>query len=161
MDQNIQKALWLGVGILFFVSVVSIGIFLFSKGQAIAENSGKQIDEANSLIGEGEFKDYDNSVVQGSDVVNAINKYKSRRNEVVIVVKTKRSADYQYISTGSVSGTALSGELNAKNKSANDSDIKKANNKNDEHYINPYGEFYAQLIYDENGTIRGIYVDQQ
>lgn len=161
MDQNIQKALWLGVGILFFVSVVSIGVFLFAKGQSIAETSGKQIDEANSLIAEGEYKDYNNRSVQGSDVLNAINKYKNRGDEIIIIVETKYPSTYEYISTGTVNQTELQGTLTAKDKADNDTDIRNANDKTNRYYINPYGEFYSQLIYDANGTIRGILAEQQ
>lgn len=161
MDQNIQKALWLGIGILFFVAVVSIGIFLFNKGQSIAETSGKQIDEANSMIAEAEFSDYSNQEVMGSDILNAINKYKNKGDEITIKVVTNYPTTYQYISAGTVNGTELQTTLTGKTKSVNDTDIKNANDKTSPYYINPYAKFYSQLIYDANGTIRGILATQQ
>ena len=161
MDQNIQKALWLGVSILFFVAVVSIGIFLFNKGKAIADNSGKQIDQANMLIAEGEYSDYSNRIIQGNDVLNAINRYKNSGNEITIRVQTNYPTTYHYISTGTVNGTQLQGALTAKNKTAIDTDIQNANTKTSPYYINPYAKFYSQLIYDANGTVRGITVVQQ
>lgn len=160
MDQNIQKALWLGVGILFFGAVVSIGLFMFGKGQSIAEASGQQLDVMAKQLGDIEYAGFDNEVVRGGDVINKIEQLKGNGGEVVVVVVTN-SGTTTYISTGSVTGTAMTGTLTKKTKAQNDSDIKLAKDVNSTQYINNSGKFYAQIIYDTNEAARGILFIQQ
>lgn len=161
MDSNIQKALWLGVGILFFVAVVSTGIFLFGKGKTLAESSGDQLDSMSKQLSEVEYSSYDNCEISGSDVLNAIKKYKASGGEMIIVVKTSYPSTTQYISSGTVNTTVLSTALSGKTKTLTDQDIKDAGTKTTTTYINPLGSFYSQLIYDSNDAVKGITVVQQ
>ncbi len=161
MDQNIQKALWLGVGILFFITVVSIGLFLLNQGKGLANEAGKQLTDVSVTLSEAEYSPFDNTTVSGSDVVNAIKRYKSNSGELIICVDTKLAATYQYISGGSVTGTSLSGTLNTKTKAVIDNDIAKSEDKTDNLYINKSGKFYSELIYDDNEVVRGMTFIQQ
>ena len=161
MDQNIQKALWLGVGIMMFVAIVSTGLFLFNKGKTVAEVGGGQLDTVSEQLAMSKFNSFDNEVVSGSMVINTIKEYKNEGGEFIIVVTTSYPSTTQYISTGSISSNTLTGTLTAKTRAATDTDIQNLNNDTTSTYINPHAEFMAQLIYDNNDVVKGIAIVQQ
>lgn len=161
MDQNIQKALWLGVGIMMFVAVVSTGLFLFNQGRTVAEVGGEQLDSVAEQLALSKFQAFDNDVVSGSMLINTIKEYKTSGGEFIIVVNTSYPSSTQYISTGTVSSNTLTSVLAGKSRSDNDTDIQNLNDDTSTTYINPHGEFMAQLIYDGNQVVKGIFAVQQ
>ncbi len=161
MDQNIQKALWLGVGIMMFVAVVSTGLFLFNQGRTVAEVGGEQLDTVAEQLALSKFQAFDNDLVSGSMLINTIKEYKGSSGEFIIVVNTSYPSSNQYVSTGTVSSNVLTSTLTAKSRTANDTDIQNLNDETSSYYINPHAEFMAQLIYDGNDVVKGIYAVQQ
>lgn len=159
MDQNIQKALWLGVSILLFIGIVSTGLALFNKGRGVAEASSQQLDKVSKDLSESSFASYNNTKTSGADVLSAIKLYADQSGDFIVVVKTN-SSNKTYISGGSVSQNTVS-SLSALNRAAIDSQIKAANDSKNMAYINPIANFYAQLIYDKNEVIKGISFEQE
>lgn len=161
MDQNIQKALWLGVGIMMFVAIVSTGLFLFNQGRNVAEAGGEQLDTVSEQLALSKYQAFDNDTVSGSMLINTVKEHKTSGGEFIIVVQTSYPSTTQYVSTGTVSSNVISGTLAEKTTSANDTDIQNLNDDTSSSYINPHGEFLAQLIYDSNGVVKGINAVQQ
>lgn len=161
MDQNIQKALWLGVGIMLFVAIVSVGLHLFNKGKEVANAGGEQLDSISEKLAMTEYEPFDNNVVKGDMLVNTIKQHKKDGGKIMIVVTTSRPSTTQYISTGGVSNNVLSGNLSGKTVSQTDSDIQQVIDETSNQYINPHGDFMCQLIYDSNDAVKGIVATQQ
>lgn len=158
MDGNIQKALWLGVSILLFIAVVAIGMSLYSRGAAIAREGGDELDNTAKQLSASQYAVYDNKEVSGSDVIDAINKYKLMAGEIQVNVTTGGGTTTTYISTGSASN----GGLTPMTLTTINTMIKASQNKSaPSTYINPYGSYYATLVYDVNDTIRAIDFVQQ
>lgn len=161
MDQNIQKALWLGVSIMMFVAIVSTGLFLFNKGKTVAEAGGEKLDNVSEQLSMVEYAAFDNEVVQGDLLANTIKQRKSTDGEFIVIVTTSYPSTTQYISTGSVSSGTLTGTLTAKTKAQQDTDLQHLKDETASTYINPHAKFMAQLIYDANDVVRGIVAVQQ
>jgi hypothetical protein len=161
MDQNIQKALWLGVSIMMFVAIVSTGLFLFNKGKTVADAGGEQLDNVSEQLSMVEYTAFDNEVIKGDLLANTIKQRKSTEGEFIIVVTTSYPSTIQYISTGTVASGSLTGSLTAKTRAQQDSDLQNLKNETSASYINPHGKFMAQLIYDSNDVVRGIIAIQQ
>lgn len=161
MDQNIQKALWLGVGVMMFIAIVSTGMYLFDKGRNVAEASGEQIDSMSQQLSMVEYSAYDNKVIKGDVVRNAINQFKYESGEFIVVVSTSYPSTNQYISSGTVSSNVLSSSLTEKTRAEIDMEIQGAMDQTASNYINQYGEFLSQLIYDANDAVVGINIIQQ
>lgn len=161
MDQNIQKALWLGVGVMMFIAIVSTGMFLFNKGRTVAETSGEQIDSMSKNLAMVEYTAYDNKVIKGDVVRNAINEFKYDSGKFIVVVSTSYPSTNQYISSGSISGNVLSSTLTEKTRATIDLEIQSVVDQTSSGYINQYGEFLSQLIYDSNDSVVGISIVQQ
>ncbi len=160
MDQNIQKALWLGVGILLFIGIVSTGLSLYNKGRGVAEASSQQLDKVSKDLAESSFAPYNNAKTSGADVLSAIKLYADQSGEFIISVKTKASTNV-YVSGGSISTDNTVGDLSQKSRGDIDKQIKAANDSKNNAYINPTASFYAQLVYDKNEVIKGITFEQQ
>lgn len=159
MDQNIQKALWLGVGILLFIGIVSTGLSLYNKGRGVAENSSQQLDKVSKDLAESTFAPYNNAKTSGADVLSAIKLYGDQSGEIIISVTTKTGTS-TYISGGSISGGVV-GNLSQMTRTAIDAQIKQANDSTSNQYINPTASFYAQLARDKNDVIKGISFTQE
>lgn len=157
MDGNIQKALWLGVSILMFVAVVMIGMSMFTSSQEMAAQGTESINKTSRQLSNAEYGLYDNKTVSGSDVSSALSSYQHDGGDIQIIVDTLAGPVVNYVSDG----TPSSGALTAQSNAAISNLIKTSQNKSNSAYINPYGEFYATLIYDTNDVVRAINFVQQ
>lgn len=161
MDQNIQKALWLGVGVMMFIAIVSTGLFLFNKGKNLADASGEHLDSMSEQLASIQYEKFDNMVVTGGDVLNAIKQHKPKSGSFIIEVHTNHPSSTQYISSGTISSNVLNGSLSEKTKAAMDEDLQQSKDVDASEYINPQGSFMTQLVYDKNDVVKGIVAKQQ
>lgn len=152
MDQNIQKALWLGVGVLMFVGIVSIGVMLFGKGKAVAQAGGEELDNISQQLAMTMYESFDNTTVKGDMVVNFIKQHKSDGGKFTIKVKNKKGSK-DYISSGDADSLKKITDVNE--------DIKQATDSTNSNYINPHAEFDSILLYDSNEVIKGVSVTQK
>ncbi len=158
MDGNIQKALWLGVSILLFLAVVAIGMSVFQNVRGGTTDAMENVNATNQQLNNAKYSLYDNQEVSGTDVISAINNYKLQSGEIQIVVTNSSGTATTYIS----GGTASTGALTELTLAVIDGTIQASQNKSaTTTYINPYGSFYATLIYDVNKEVRGMNFVQQ
>lgn len=159
MDNNITKALWIGVGVLFFIAVVSIGISLLNQSTEIAQEQAAELSNIQKRLSESKFSAYDNTTVTGSQVLSCIKNFRGEKDVVAIQVKTKKGTTV-YLNTASFSADSVtlgSGHSDSVIENA----IKDARNESDSKYINPVGSFDAQVRKDSNGVICGITFEQK
>lgn len=186
MDGNLSKALWIGVSILLFIAVVTIGLSIFGGMKDITATANDRIGSIEQGMKDSEFSMFDGKDVTGGDVLTALDTFAGRSGEIIILVaplgknsgnSTNLNPDTgtgvditkynKYISdtSGSLSVdersiilSAGSGELlKTVSKSIRDAAKRDAENPNlPSYYINPSGKFKAHLIYDSNQVIRGI-----
>ncbi len=143
--ENSLKGLILAAGVIITCVVVGLGFYIAREAKDTATNGAGQITLLNSEFSNNDKTIYDGITVSGSEVVNAINKFKNE--ELCVKVVTSKSTTYYnyYLDDA---------ENNINNKSgASISDAKKVSNKN---YINPNGKFEGELIRDSNDYIIGI-----
>jgi uncharacterized membrane protein len=160
MDGNITKALWLGVGILFFVVVVSLGLFMLNQGQDMVNAQSDNISESEKALNDSKYSAYDNETVSGSMVLNLIKEHQDKSGSFVIQVTTLKSSNVQYISTGTVSADFVVSGLTSVAMATVKSGIKNAKTETHNNYISPVAKFYAQVAKDANGHIRAVLVTQ-
>lgn len=160
MDGNITKALWLGVGILFFVVVVSLGLFMLNQGQDMVNAQSDNISESEKALNDSKYSAYDNETVSGSMVLNLIKEHQDKSGAFVIQVTTLKSNNVQYISTGTVSSDFVVSGLTSVAMATVKSAIKNAKTETHNNYISPVAKFYAQVAKDANGHIRAVIVTQ-
>lgn len=154
MDNNIIKGLWIGVGVLFFIAVVAIGLSLFRQGQDMGNMASKELSKTSETLLNSKYTMYDGTDVSGTSVVSAIRNFRGDEGDIIIQVTTGSGNTYQYISSGTVSGDSVTSALSAKLSTS--SDIANAKDSSHSRYINPSGQFDASIAYDANDVIKAI-----
>lgn len=143
--ENSLKGLILAAGVIITCVVVGLGFYIAREAKDTATNGAGQITLLNSEFSNNDKTIYDGITVSGSEVLNAIKKFKDE--EISVKVVTSKSTTYYNYSLDS------SGQ-NIENKSTSSvTDAKKAASKN---YINPNGKFEGEVIRDSNDYIIGI-----
>lgn len=158
MDNNINKALWIGIGILFFVAVVSIGLSLLNQSTEIAQDQSRELSSIQQKLSDSKFSAYDNQTVSGSQVISAIKNFRDNKDVVSIQVKTKKSTTV-YLNSATFSAEAVT-LGSAASDLAIETSIKNARDEKNSNYINPVANFDAQIRKDANGVISGIVFSQ-
>lgn len=159
MDNNISKALWIGIGILFFIGVVSLGLGIFNKGKSVANHQSDALGDLERSLAESEFDAYDNQSVSGAEVLSAIKKYRDKSELIAINVKTKKE-EKTYLNAASFSDASVS-LGSAKSEKDTEKDIEEARKESSTSYINPVAKFDAKLRRDKNDVIAGIVFSQE
>lgn len=159
MDGNIGRALWIGIGVLFFIAVVSLGLSLLDQGRSIAQEQSTQLADVQKRLTDSDFDMYDNQQVVGSQVMSAIRSFKSEGATVAISVTTKRSSVIYLNAATFAADLVTLGTV----QSATDVDnaIKNARNEAHTAYINPVAKFDARVKKDQNGVVSGIVFIQE
>lgn len=159
MDSNISKALWIGVGILFFIGVVSLGLNLFNRGRDVTQKQSDSLTDLEKTLAESEYASYDNRTVSGAEVLSAIKNYRDKSASFAISVTTKKGS-YIYLNNASFGDelVSLGSAIDSKNT---EEQIKLARNESEASYINPIAKFDSALRKDENGVIAGIVFTQE
>ncbi len=154
MDNNITKALWLGVGVLFFIGVVTLGLNMFDKGKSAATEQSENLSELEKTLAESEYSMYDNETVTGADVISCIKKFREKSDVFAVKVSTKKGS-ITYLNSANLSGETVTLGLSY-DKSRIEADIKEARTESSESYINPVASFDASLKKDSNGVISAV-----
>lgn len=186
MDGNLSKALWIGVSVLLFIAVVTIGMSVFAGAKEVSIVANDKIGSITQNMADSEFKMFDGKEIKGDDVITAVDQYSGRSGEIIILVATLGSNGGNPVNLNPDTNTGLSissyrqyvshtnGSLSVDNrciilsqgsgnlltsvsKTVQNAARRDADNPNlTTIYINPSGKFISHLIYDTNEVIRGI-----
>ena len=149
MDNSL-KGLILAAGVIITCLIVGIGFYISREASAAATNGTGQISRMNKEVAESDKVMYDGLDVTGSEVINAINKYKSE--DISVKVETKKSTVY-YNRLLTNSDKELGGESSAS--------VKNTQTITSVYYINQKAQFNGEILRDVNDTIIGISFVQQ
>lgn len=143
--ENSLKGLILAAGVIITCLVVGLGFYISREANAAATNGTGQISRMNKEFAESDKVMYDGLDVTGSEVVNAINKFKNE--DISVKVITKKSVVYynRYLIN---SDTEIGGVSNAS--------VKDTQTITSSYYINQKAQFTGSIIRDVNDTIIGI-----
>lgn len=149
MDNSL-KGLILAAGVIITCLVVGIGFYISREASAAATNGTGQISRMNKEVAESDKVMYDGLDVTGSEVINAINKYKSE--DIAVKVETKKSVVY-YNRLLTNNDRELGNESTAS--------VKNTQTIISDYYINQKAQFTGEILRDVNDTIIGISFVQQ
>ncbi len=159
MDNNISKALWIGIGILFFIGVVSLGLSIFNRGKSVANHQNEALGDLERSLAESEFDKYDNQSVTGAEVLSAIKNYRDKA-ELISVSVTTNKGNNTYLNSASFTDDNVS-LGSAKSSGDIETEIAEARKESSANYINPVAKFDAKIKRDENDVIAGIVFTQE
>lgn len=136
------------VGILIVVAICFVAVTIYKKGNDSINNSMRDYDEIISQFGTIQWKNYDNTTVLGSQIIELL---KGLKPEDVITIEVQNGAStkaqqYTYDEIQETNSTILS-------------DI--VDKTNTEKYINPRASFTARLDYDDNNELSKVIFQQK
>ena len=149
MDNSL-KGLILAAGVIITCLVVGIGFYISREASAAATNGTGQISRMNKEVAESDKVMYDGLDVTGSEVINAINKYKSE--DISVKVQTKKSIVYY---------NRLLSDDDKQLGNASSASVKDTQQITSSYYINQKAQFNGEILRDVNDTIIGISFVQQ
>ncbi|MCQ2978173.1 MAG: hypothetical protein MJ245_00035 [Clostridia bacterium] len=135
MNENVQKSLVMGASIMVTIGIISIGLMIFSQGSSLVKESSKNMLDLTDELSSKRYIAYDNNIVSGSEVINAINTY------------AKDGISVKVVTTSNATGKVYTGAYS--NNDVDDAD-----------YINSNGMFESTLVTNENGVITTISFNQ-
>lgn len=149
MSETTATALKFAAGIILAIVLVGIAIMVFTPAADSAKSVTNDFTNNTTELQDQKYLMYDNTVVSGSQVINAIRKFKGQDGEIGVEVTTGKSTNW-YLS-------------NFANDTLTEVDTSLANATTNTHqdYINPSGMFDAVIERDSNGVIRAIKFKQQ
>lgn len=147
---------------LLLIVAAFVGIFLIAYG---VFNGTKQ--EASDTVGQVTslaFKDFDNTRVLGSEVIQAAEKYKNRPQFAILIKTGKTPAGFYAVNTSSATpvaytGTPATGKVGAPgsvNADAMVSTSQMSDPTDVAHFVNKTATFVSKIYTDEVGEVRLI-----
>lgn len=156
---NASSALKVAAGIFLTIALITIVVILFVSAQEATKTAQNNFSDIQTELSQASFTVYDDTTVSGSQVTNALRKFKDR-DEFGIQIKTGKNGTGQWYGDilringtltneeyGSVSGTSLADIGNTWNEKLNE-------------YVNPSGKFKAKVIKDNSNVVRGLVFTQ-
>lgn len=158
---NAQRALIMAAGFFLAIALITIAVVMFISAQDATKSAQNNFSDIQTELSQTAFTVYDNTVVSGSQVTNALRKFSDKEQFGIRIITGKNPTGSWYgkviditstigsVEYGSVTGTTPTGSLgNATNESTTE-------------YVNPSGKFKASLVKDKSNAIRAIVFLQQ
>jgi len=147
------RTIMIAAGIVITLIVITIAFFILNQGQNTTKNAIAKIDKINNQMSEADITMYDGLEVSGTDVINAVNKFKSDKTRLAIKVATNRNTTGAWFL---FNGTTKDNLTVAPATSMTD-----ATDPANAAYITPNGRFTGVVDRDTNGTIATLTFTQK
>ncbi|MBL0385850.1 ABC transporter permease [Tumebacillus sp. ITR2] len=171
---NAQKALVMAAGIFLAIALITIAVVMFISAQEATKTAQDNFSGIQNELSSTSFNVYDNTIVSGSQVVNALRKYDNRQEfGIQVIVGTDRPSGAWYgdvvSSTGNIATTDHASQAT---ESANTYGGRIHNSYyytrpveaeaiESRHYVNPAGRFQAIVVRDTSNVVKGLVFTQQ
>ncbi|MCM3317971.1 hypothetical protein M3603_15235 [Rummeliibacillus stabekisii] len=154
MSESPSSALKVAASVLFTIALITIVAIIFASSTEPAKSSTSDFNNLTTELKDQKYLNYDNTVVSGSQVVNAIRRFaaEGKNNDFGVKIVTGQGNSTWYYNTVSNSGDTLT---------TSTSPVSEISNTNSSQYVNPSGTFKANIIRDSNQVIRAIQFVQQ
>ena len=151
--ENSLKGLILAAGIAITLTIVGLGFYVSRNSTNTVQAGADKINDMTTEFMNSDMLMYDGTDVQGSEVLNVINKYSSDKLAIVVTNKAGVTVAYGYDIVGSTDNYELGTESVALLANAKDSSHK--------NYINTTKSFTGEILYNSNEAIVGIHFTQK
>ncbi len=157
---NAQKALVMAAGIFLAIALITLAVVLFISAQDSTKAAQSNFSNIQTELSQTAFTVYDNTMLSGSQVVNALRKFSDQDQFGIQIITGKNPAGQWYgkvINTGVPIDSVTYGSVIG----AAPGQLSHALDESNVNYVNPSGKFRAQLVHDSSNVIRGIIFRQQ
>lgn len=162
---NAQRALLIAAGLFLTIALITLVVNLFGSAQDASKQAQNEFAGIQTELAEQAYMVYDNTILSGSQVVNALRKFKDKGSFGVQVRTGKNIANsnigswyHKHVIVTSDPEDVNYGQVSPIEP---DGTLAKATNEVNEDYINPSGKFKSKLIRDKSNAIRAIVFNQE
>ncbi|MCM3390210.1 ABC transporter permease (plasmid) [Ureibacillus chungkukjangi] len=158
MSGTVSTALKFAAGLFLVLALIGIAVNVFSPATDAAKIAQTDFSNTTTELKDQKYLVYDNTVISGSQVVNALRKFESEGKSQTLGL---------YVETGKNSNGAGTWYYSAFDKASDSmtasstTDLSNTKEVTNAKYINPSGMFDAVVERDSNGVIRAIKFVQQ
>jgi len=154
---NASSALKVAAGIFLTIALITIVVVLFVSAQEATKTAQNNFSDIQTELSQAAFTVYDDTTVSGSQVTNALRKFKDRDQFGIRVLTGKNRQGEWYGNTLNITGNA--DEYGSVINNSN-TDISNSWNESLNEYVNPSGKFKAQVVKDNSNVVRGLIFTQ-
>lgn len=146
---NASSALKVAAGIFLTIALITIVVILFISAQEATKTAQNNFSDIQTELSQAAFTVYDGTTISGSQVTNALRKYKDK-DQFGIMIKTGKNPGGQWY------GNVLNSEGSIEHPDSRQGGIAQTLNEKSPEYVNPSGKFNASIVKDNSNVIRGI-----
>ncbi|GAB6990067.1 hypothetical protein [Paenibacillus pini] len=160
---NASSALKVAAGIFLTIALITIVVILFISAQEATKTAQNNFSDIQTELSQAAFTVYDGTTISGSQVTNALRKFKDK-DQFGIWIKTGKNKKVG----GQWYGNALNTTSNFTDDeygsvidtNSRQGDLKLTNDEASKEYVNPSGKFKASIIKDSSNVVRGLVFEQ-
>ncbi|MBU5354939.1 ABC transporter permease [Paenibacillus barcinonensis] len=163
MEENTGVGIRVAAGIFLTIMLITIVVIITISSQDAAKQGQTKMAAITTQLSDTEYQTYSNTVLSGSQVLNAIRQYMNQDEFGIQVITGK-----QYYANSNTSGTFYGQKFNLDARgvvtslgSSKSTSLYEAELQSSVEYINPSGKFISSIVRDDNNMIRGIKFEQQ
>lgn len=151
--ENATKAIIIAASVLITMAIVTIGFLIMNTGKNTVTIVTDKIDTINTEQLEYEYTMYDNKVVSGNTVLDAIRKFEKQHIGICVITGIGGTTNTNWYINDASDVNNLSSTYNT---------IRDAEDIQDPTtYINPSGRFKGEIKRDNTGRIASITFTQE
>lgn len=156
MSETVSTALKFGAALFLVLALIGLAVNAFSPATDATKTATTDFSNTTTELKDQKYLIYDNTVISGSQVVNALRKFEKdgKSQTIGLYVETGKNttgAGVWYYSTFA----------SDKLTESTTQDLTLTSTVTDDNYINPSGTFESIVERDSNGVIRAIKFTQQ
>lgn len=155
---NASSALKVAAGIFLTIALITIVVILFISAQEATKTAQNNFSDIQTELAQASFTVYDETVISGSQVTNALRKYNGKEQFGIQVRTGKNELGQWYgnvLDVGSASninyGSVIGGNSGSISSTWNEASVE---------YVNPSGKFKAEVVKDSSNVVRGLIFTQ-
>ncbi|MBO2943025.1 ABC transporter permease [Paenibacillus sp. F411] len=146
---NASSALKVAAGIFLTIALITIVVILFISAQEATKTAQNNFSDIQTELSQAAFTVYDGTTISGSQVTNALRKYKDKDQFGIMIMTGKNPGGQWY-------GNVLRNDGSVDSPDIRQGVITETWNERSAEYVNPSGKFKATIVKDHSNVIRGI-----
>ncbi|WIV17817.1 ABC transporter permease [Paenibacillus polygoni] len=157
---NASSALKVAAGIFLTIALITIVVILFISAQEATKTAQNNFADIQTELSQTSFTVYDGTTISGSQVTNALRKFKGK-DQFGIYIKTGKNAAGQWYGypLNVTTESSAYGEVVAP-EGATLGTVENTLNERKSEYVNPSGRFKATVVKDSSNVVRGLLFTQ-
>ncbi|OZB95092.1 ABC transporter permease [Paenibacillus sp. XY044] len=158
---NASSALKVAAGIFLTIALITIVVILFISAQEATKTAQNNFSDIQTELSQASFTVYDGTSISGSQVTNALRKFKDK-DQFGILVKTGKNRQGQWYGNQLNISTDIANDnygsvVNTQQRIGN---LTETANESSNEYVNPSGKFKASIVKDSSNVVRGLVFEQ-